>query len=151
MNLKSNKGFTGVDVAIASLALIIFMSLVTGLFYNISNTNKKIERKSMATQIAIKTIETMKKTNFDQLQPNMTLDDLNSAQNLEENKIQNIPNGYNIAISVQRYKDEDIIKTISVDVSYRNGKNNENIKLETLVKITQETDTQSVENINDNV
>lgn len=135
MNLKSNKGFTGVDVAIASLALIIFMSLITGLFYNISSTNKKIERKSMATQLAIKTIETMKKTNFEELLPNMTLDELNEVQDFEENKIINIPNGYNISISVQKYNDEEVIKIISVTVSYRNGKNTENVKLETLVKI----------------
>lgn len=146
MNLKSNKGFTGVDVAIAGIVLIIFMSLITGLFYNISSTNKKIERKSMATQLAIKTIETMKKTKFEELVPNMTLNELNEVQELEENKIQNIPNGYNIVISVQKYNDEEVIKIISVEVSYINGKNTENVKLETLVKIEQ----QNTENVNDN-
>lgn len=134
MNLKSNKGFTGVDIAIASLAFIIFVSLITGLFYNISSTNRKIDRKSTASQLAIKVIETMKRTNFDELQLNMTtLESLNNVQQ-EEDKIINIPNGYNIEISVEKYREEETIKTIRVIVSYEVGKDTENVKIETLVK-----------------
>ena len=51
MKLKDNKGVTGIDVAIATLILIAFVSLITGLFYNLTSTSKRIERKSTATSL----------------------------------------------------------------------------------------------------
>ena len=44
MNLKNSKGVTGIDIAISVLILILFVSLITGLFYNTSVTTKKINR-----------------------------------------------------------------------------------------------------------
>ena len=70
MKLKNNKGFTGVDVAVSLVILLIFISFVAALFYNVSNTSKRMERKTQATNIAIEFIEAMKATPFETLAAN---------------------------------------------------------------------------------
>ena len=47
MRIKNNKGFTGVDVAVSLVILLIFVSFIAALFYNLSNTTNRIERKSI--------------------------------------------------------------------------------------------------------
>ena len=138
MKLKDNKGVTGIDVAIATLILIAFVSLITGLFYNLTSTSKRIERKSTATSLAIEVIEALKVTSFSNLvsteERQMTIEELNTFSN----KTITIPNGYSIKILVENYKEENIVKIITVEVSYLEGKNTESIKLETLVKNIQQ-------------
>ena len=62
MKLKNNKGFTGVDVAVSLVILLVFIAFISALFYNVSTTTKRIERKTQATDIAIAFIEAMKVT-----------------------------------------------------------------------------------------
>ena len=64
----------------------------------------------------------------------MTIEELNTFSN----KTITIPNGYSIKILVENYKEENIVKIITVEVSYLEGKNTESIKLETLVKNIQQ-------------
>ena len=56
MNLKNDRGIAGVDIAVSLVILLIFVSLIAGLFYNISNTSKKLDKKTEATNLAINTI-----------------------------------------------------------------------------------------------
>lgn len=134
MKLRNNKGFTGVDIAISAVILMIFVSLITALFYNSSITSTKVERKAKASNIAIEVIEALKVTNFSDLvsteENPMTIEQLNTYTS----KSINIPNGYNVKILIENYRDEDIIKTITVEVSYFVGKNTENVTISTLVK-----------------
>lgn len=130
MKLKSNKGFTGVDVAIATLIFIIFAALIGSLFYNISNTTKKMERKTTATNLAIEVIEGLKVMEFDALNNDLKVENVKDASG--ENI--NVPTGYNVAISVDDYKNGNVVKTISVVVSYKNKNDIEDVKIETLVK-----------------
>ena len=58
--MKSNKGFTGVDIAVAVVILIIFVSVISAMFYNLSVTERRIQRKTEATNTAIRVIEAMK-------------------------------------------------------------------------------------------
>lgn len=158
MNLKDNKGITGVDVAVATVILIVFVSLVAGLFYNLSSTSKSIERKSTATNLAIEVIEALKITDFtvlyeyEAVQKEMTSEELETLTG----KTIEIPNGYTVAISITNPEtdgEEDLtmgeyVKIVTSEVSYLTSKdlNNdgykdvETIKIETLVKnITGDT------------
>ena len=60
MNIKSDKGFTGVDITIAVLIITIFTSLIAALYQNYIITSKNIERKSEAINYAIQEIESLK-------------------------------------------------------------------------------------------
>ena len=128
--MKNEKGFTGVDIAISVVILMVFVTVITSMFYNLTVTSKRIERKTEATSIAIKTIETMKILEFDKLTEGMDLEDIN---NLISDKIE-VPNGYTVTVSVDNSTYADVIKIISVQVDYKMGKQEETINIETLVK-----------------
>ena len=128
--MKNEKGFTGVDIAISVVILMVFVTVITSMFYNLTVTSKRIERKTEATSIAIKTIETMKILEFDKLTEGMDLEDIN---NLISDKIE-VPNRYTVTVSVDNSTYADVIKIISVQVGYKLGKQEETINIETLVK-----------------
>ena len=141
MKLKDNRGFTGADVAISTIILIVFMSLISTLFYNITVTSTKIQRKSVATELAIKTIESLKTAEFANLTVQEIPDISNTAEDISVLNLSGItvPNGYTVGISIANPEgDEEIgqtVKKITVDVIYRKNKTaNDTITLETLVK-----------------
>ena len=49
MNVKSQKGFTGIDITIAIIVITLFVSIISVVFYNITISSKKVERKTEAT------------------------------------------------------------------------------------------------------
>ena len=57
MKIKSEKGFTGIDIAISVIVLFIFVSLIAMLVYNFNSTSREVELKSEATYLAIDEIE----------------------------------------------------------------------------------------------
>lgn len=146
MKLKNNKGFTGVDVAVSLVILLIFVSFIAALFYNLANTSKRVERKTQATNIAIEVIEALKATPFETLYANPKLNeslDIVAFKTLTGKDV-SIPNGYNVKYSIKNPNNADgsesaemgqVIKIISVDVDYILGnENTETVTIETLVK-----------------
>ena len=111
MKLKDNRGFTGADVAISTIILIVFMSLISKLFYNITVTSTKIQRKSVATELAIKTIESLKTAEFANLTVQEIPDISNTAEDISVLNLSGItvPNGYTVGISIANPEgDEEI-------------------------------------------
>ena len=128
--MKKNNGFTGVDIAISVVIFTIFVTVIASMFYNLTVTETRIQRKTEATNLAIKVIETMKIIEFDKLTEGMSIDDIN---NLITDKIE-VPNGYSVTVGVDNSTYPDVIKIISVQVNYKLGKQDETINIETLVK-----------------
>lgn len=129
MKIKNNKGYTGVDVAVAVVILMIFISTISALFYNLSFVSKRLERKTVATNMAVNIIETMKIRGYSNLKvsDNLSLSDIGINMS--------IPNGYKIKkISVEDYKNLNKIKVISVEIGYTLKSNEQSIKIETLVR-----------------
>lgn len=145
MKLKDNKGVTGVDVAIATVTFMVFVTLIGGLFYNLSSTSKKIERKTVATNLAIDVIEALKVTDFADLDSNIVSEAEMREEQLEAltGKNIDIPNGYKVKITIKNPEKDgaedttlgSVVKIIISDVSYQNGKGEiETVRIETLVK-----------------
>ena len=139
MNLKNSKGVTGIDIAISVLILILFVSLITGLFYNTSVTTKKINRKAEATNLAINTIERMKLEDFSNLK-NTKIGDDEGKKEISESNIStlvdlDVPKGYKVEIAVEDYDDGSAVKIIKAYVTYMENNQNQEIKIETLKKI----------------
>lgn len=159
MNIKNNKGITGVDITISIVILALFISLITNMFYNVSTIGKSVNRKSEAAYIAVQVIEATKQIGYDNLpkgyveeadltdmtseeaevaNTTMTLDNLNTLLG-EENAIE-LKNGYSVNIKVENYRKikgdltlEDILKRITVTVSYKEQKKEQAVEINTVI------------------
>ena len=134
MKIKNNKGFTGIDISIATVIFIIFSSIMVTLFYNTAVTSKKIERKTTATSLCIDIIETLKECPFDSL--TNTEDTSMSIETLQtiSGKTIEIPNGYIAKIIIEDYKEENVIKILKVTINYKENNKTEGVTIETIVK-----------------
>ena len=60
MNLRNQKGITGMDITASIMIILIFTSIIVALYQNYATSSKNIERKAQATEYAIETIEEIK-------------------------------------------------------------------------------------------
>ena len=60
MNLRSQKGITGMDITASILIITVFTAIISALYQNYATSSKNIERKAQATEYAIETIEKQK-------------------------------------------------------------------------------------------
>ena len=104
------------------------------LFYNMAVSSKKIERKTVATNLCIEIIEALKESPFDKLTKTEEASmDIETLQTISGKTI-NLPNGYVPKIIIEDYKEENVIKILRVTISYKENNKNEEITIETLVK-----------------
>lgn len=134
MILKNNKGVAGTDIAIAIGIIIIFSSLIAGMFYNVDIARKEVSRKAEATFLAIQTVETLKGMNYNTIPDDgkMTVEELEP--------VIEIPNGYNVDIEVVNYRTlkndntlKNVIKKVKVAVSYNSNLKDQKVELETII------------------
>lgn len=130
MNFKSEKGATGIDIAISVIILALFIGLIVSLMYGINKSSKDIERKTQATNYAISEIEKLKAENFETLETKQTsgyIDDtpyyktikVVDYADLEENKGQD--------------KEPGLLKKVTVEISYKSGKEDKKVELSTVL------------------
>ena len=130
MEMKSEKGYTGIDIAISVVVLFIFVSLIAILSYNFNSSSKEIELKSKATAIAVSEIEMMK---------NKTLEDIEKEIDTSYRETTEIEEGFFRTITVQDYHDIDetkipgLVKKITVQVQYKFKGKIQDVELSTIV------------------
>ena len=71
MNLKNNKGYTGVDILISTLVLIIFIPLITATIFNTTQNNSLAEKKGQAINIASNILEISKSIDINKINSNV--------------------------------------------------------------------------------
>lgn len=131
MNLKSQKGFTGIDITVAVIIITLFMSIIATVFFNLNQTAKSLERKTEATYIAIDVIEKIKALDYNEI-----VQDIKAIKDIQEGAKKD---GYLIDVKIEKYNNDtnneidDLVKTIIVKVDYKVGKNIENVELKTTV------------------
>lgn len=127
--MKSEKGYTGVDIAISIVVLFLFISLISTLSYHVNSSYKEIELKSKATEIAIIEIEKMKSKTWEEI----TTEDISYRETVE------VQEGYFRTIIVRDYhdldtsKNSDVIKKITVQIQYMFKGKQEMIEISTLI------------------
>lgn len=127
--MKSEKGYTGVDIAISIVVLFIFVSLIATLSYNFNSTSRAIQLKAQATAMAVSEIETIK---------NKTIEDIQTEDTTYRQTTQ-IQEGFYRTITVQDYHDIDeskipgLVKKITVQIQYKFKKEIETIELSTII------------------
>lgn len=141
MKIKSERDFTGIDIAISVIVLFIFISLIAMLVYSSNSSTREAELKSEATYLAIDEIEKIKNAGFDKY------DTLNSSSTVDEdgNQLQNQPTGtegFYKTIIIEDYAElnpEDttiipnLVKKITVQISYRFRAENQVVELSTIL------------------
>lgn len=65
MNLRNNKGYTGVDISVAMIIILIFIPTIFAVVNNIQRLNAKAERQANAVNIATDILEIAKSLNYD--------------------------------------------------------------------------------------
>lgn len=158
MNLRNNKGYTGSDIIISILIIMIFIPTIVALIYSIDTKNNEVERKNYAMTLSCNIIETLKSIDIDKLKSEENLDDIN-------NKIRNFKasdseitdedgkitfssedtdgNRYVVFIKIEDYKDysgesnieDNVVKKITVTTEYRINKDTKNVEISTLKTI----------------
>lgn len=145
MNIKNNKGITGVDITISIVILAIFISLITSMFYNVTVIGKAVNRKTDAVYLAVQVVEEIKQLAYSDLPTGetdetslFTLEELNGK--LEEEKQITLKNGYSVNIEVENYRKikvdstlEDILKRITVTVNYKEQNKEKSVELSTVI------------------
>lgn len=67
MNLRNNRGYTGVDVSVAMIIIMLFIPTIFGMTYNIKKTESYNTKKVQATQIALEILEMAKSVEYQNL------------------------------------------------------------------------------------
>ncbi len=141
MKLKEEKGFTGVDISISIIIIFIFVSIIVTLSYELNSSSQKIKARGEALEIAIYEIENIKGKGF------LEFENLNSTSNIDKmgNKLKNQSidgkSGYYKSILVQDYSEintmpnikKNLVKKISVIISYQYKGEEEKIELSTIL------------------
>ena len=129
MKIKSERGFTSIDIATTVVVIFIFISIISILVYNFYSSSQEVKLKSEATNIAVEGIEMMK---------NKTMEDL-ETENKEYRNPQEIKEGFTREIIVQDYHDinpekiPNIVKKVTVRVKYKFKKEIQVIELSTVI------------------
>lgn len=142
MKMKSEKGYTGIDIAISVVVIFIFVSLIATLSYNINSSSKEIELRSEATFLALESIETMKNINFEDIKNRsvangnsqyIPTDTTKQTEEIAEKQ------GFFKRVIIEDYSDMDsskisgLVKKITVQIKYMFKGKEQNVELSTIV------------------
>ena len=137
MNFRSEKGFTGIDIAVSVVIIFIFISIIAMLSYRINSTSKEIQLKSDAIYVAINEIEDAKSKGLEEFKGRSVADG-NSVvvENVETEK-----QGYYKTITLLDYTDldgnadktKDIVKKVTVKITYMYKAKEQSVELSTLL------------------
>ncbi len=137
--MKSEKGFTGVDIAISVVVLFIFVSLIISLIYGINSSSKEVELKSEATALAVEEIENIKTKKIETLESELDNQEIKYGASEQEAETQQIKDGFYRRIIIQDYNDldkskvPDVVKKVTVQILYRFKAQEQKVELSTVL------------------
>lgn len=141
MELKKQEGFTGIDISIAIIILLIFVSIIATLSYQMNSAYKEIERRGQAIEIAVEEIEKIKNDGFEKYQglyaTSITDNEGNDLVNQEIEGKQ----GYTKTIIIKDYteitgnedKIKDAVKKATVKIAYQSKGEEQTVELSTIL------------------
>jgi len=112
--LKSNKGISMADIAIAITVLCLFVGVIGTLYYKILYQSHIIRYNAVAVYYTVKVAEETDRISYEEVTNDLT-------NTLKQNF--NIPDSINITVNVQNYNDtdaskKDIIKIVTIKAEY---------------------------------
>lgn len=143
MNIKSEKGITGIDVTIAIIIVMLFISLITSLYINIYNSSITTKRRTAANTYINTIFNEIKKADFSIMTTKQEVIDSGKDELIDHlksvvkgNNITFYRTGdtpedkpYKVEVDVSKYNEtegnewkEDLVRTVSIKIHYRIGK-----------------------------
>ena len=156
MNLRNNKGYVLTDVSVSIIILLIMVPVIMGIIYHISITQRTIETKTEAINIAVNAIEAAKGISVEELDEEKIIDVIKEDENktytitddVEDSKkiiLKTLDKksedkfSYQLSLSVEDFgvtsgESPNVVKTVNAVVKYRIKGEDKEIKLSTVVK-----------------
>lgn len=139
--IKEEKGLTGIDIAISVILITIFISLICNLIVNINLNSKGIERKTNATSYAVQEVEKIKAKGYIDNYEDKGIVKEDVIEESDINYSEGEFSGYHKKISVKDYvliqadntKKSNLVKEIIVEISYKLGTEDKNVKISTYI------------------
>lgn len=133
MKLRSEKGFTGVDIAIAIVVLFIFVSIIVVLIYNFNIASEDVQRKTDATFLAVQEIEKVKNEGFE------AYSDKNASSGNIIDNAETEKEGFTKTMKIEDYADlkqgkiPNIVKKVTVQIKYMFKAKEQTVELSTIL------------------
>ena len=125
--LKENKGFTGQDILIAIFITMLFLSFITTMIINLSNTNYEIEKTRQVTELLSKIADKIDQMDYDDLEATVDEKDISEINELKDYEI---PKNVNIKYTVSTEgSNEQTTKNIKLIAQYSTTKNSNKVDL----------------------
>lgn len=140
MKLRSQDGFTGVDIAVSIVVIFIFVSIIAMLFYNLNSSTQEVERKSQATYYAIAEIEQIKNDGFSRYETYSNENQFTERDGYIKDENENETSYYK-TVKVEDYSEiegnegklKNLVKKITVTVSYKFKTETKEVSLSTVL------------------
>lgn len=141
MLIKEEKGFSQIDIVISIILITIFIALIGNLIVNINLNSKNVERKTIATSYAVQEIEKIKAQKYIDNYDDKGIDKEDVIEEKDIVDSEGIFSGYHKRISIKDYvliqgdntKQVNLVKEIIVEVSYKIGNKDKNVKISTYI------------------
>lgn len=140
--MKKETGFTGIDIVISIFVLTIFIAIIGNLIVLTNLNNKNIENNDKAMKYAIQEIEKIKAAGYQEIYDGKGIDRRENLPDEEEDIYENGKfTGYHKSVFIEDYvyikqdteKKADIVKQITVEISYRLGNGKKVVQLSTCI------------------
>ena len=138
MKMRSEKGFTGIDISVSVIIAFIFVTIIAVLIYRVNSTSKEITLRSDATYIAINEIEQIKNNGFEEYGTRSEKDGTSVVTSNEEVAGNE---GFYKTITVIDYTDlpgnenkvKNIVKKATVKISYMFQAKEQSVEISTIL------------------
>ena len=132
--MKNDKGFTAVDIGLALFVIIIFTVTITSISYSVYLSNTEAKRTAVALNYCVDIFEHIGQLDYSEVNAEsgelFEIEALNDfiQENVTKNNGVQIINGkiktYNIELKIEDYNEEDVIKIITLKITYPISRDN---------------------------
>lgn len=133
--VKKERGFTSVDITIAMLVIIVFVTVLSSVSYSVFSATTEAKRTATALNYAVDIFECIGQIDYEQVDAstiskklpdiNMTIESNNSSGATGK-----LGKNYDYNLRIEDYFGDDTIKLITLKLTYKiSAKNTESIEL----------------------
>ena len=132
-NFKNNKGFTSVELGMAIVVIIIFTIIMTSISYNVYLSQTEAKKTANAINLAVDIFEHIGALDYEEVTASNDIFDIESFKNFDyqfvgsERGLQIVRGDigtYHIELSIEDYNGNNVIKIVSLTITYPVSRNN---------------------------
>ena len=141
MYIKGEKGLTEIDIAISIIIITIFISVLANLIMNINLNSEKTKKMEIAAAYAVQEIEQLRAKGYVDEYNNKGVDKKDFISEKDIMDKDNNFTGYSKTTTIKDYvlikndksKQKNLLKELTVTVSFKVGNSTENIDISTYI------------------